>query len=73
MNLKFDERAGQWVAFCKVDGRPMLAYADTMKEAMTWLYEMAEPVPAKRRIPSSEFFTKEEFEDYLVFTWMEVK
>jgi hypothetical protein len=40
MTLAYDERAGQWVAFCKMNGRPMLAYAETMKEAMAWLYEL---------------------------------
>jgi hypothetical protein len=42
MNLKYDERAGQWIAFAKVNGRPMLAYAETIGEAMTWLYELIE-------------------------------
>lgn len=42
MTLAYDERASQWIAFAKVNGRPMLAYAETMKEAMTWLYELIE-------------------------------
>ena len=40
MTLAYDERAGQWVAFDKVDGRPMLACAETEEEAKAWLNEL---------------------------------
>jgi|DEB0MinimDraft_10_1074344.scaffolds.fasta_scaffold00063_17 hypothetical protein len=42
MTLAYDERASRWIAFAKVNGIPMLAYAGTMKDAMTWLYELIE-------------------------------
>lgn len=42
MTLTYDERASQWIAFDKVDGRPMLAYAETEEEAKAWLNELIE-------------------------------
>jgi hypothetical protein len=37
-----DKRGNQWCAFTIKDGRPMLASAETEREAVTWLYELIE-------------------------------
>ena len=40
MKADFDPRSNEWLAFHKADGRPYLAYAPTLSEALSLCFLM---------------------------------
>lgn len=40
MQINYDSKAGEWIAFQKKEGKPFLAYASTLSEAVSLIFEM---------------------------------
>ena len=40
MQISFDFKAKEWIAFQKKEGKPFLAYAPTLSEAMSLIFAM---------------------------------
>ena len=40
MQINYDFKAKEWIAFQKKDGKPFLAYAPTLSEALTLCFSM---------------------------------
>jgi hypothetical protein len=40
MQINYDSKAQEWIAFQKKEGEPFLAYAPTLSEAMSLIYAM---------------------------------
>ena len=40
MQINYDSKAQEWIAFHKKEGEPFLAYAPTLSEAMSLIYAM---------------------------------
>ena len=40
MQINYDSKAQEWIAFQKKDGKPFLAYAPTISEAVSLIFEM---------------------------------
>ena len=40
MQINYDFKANEWIAFQKKEGKPFLAYAPTLSEAMSLIFEM---------------------------------
>ena len=40
MQINYDSKAQEWIAFQKKDGNPFLAYAPTISEAVSLIFKM---------------------------------
>lgn len=40
MQINYDSKAQEWIAFQKKDGKPFLAYAPTLSEAISLCFSM---------------------------------
>tara|TARA_R110000824_G_scaffold183473_1_gene364506 strand:+ start:896 stop:1069 length:174 start_codon:yes stop_codon:yes gene_type:complete len=40
MKIVFDEQAGLYFAFCKINGRPCLGFSESRLDAMRFCYEL---------------------------------
>lgn len=40
MQINYDSKAQEWIAFQKKDGKPFLAYAPTLSEAVSLIFAM---------------------------------
>tara|TARA_R110000765_G_scaffold256465_1_gene356887 strand:- start:302 stop:448 length:147 start_codon:yes stop_codon:yes gene_type:complete len=40
MQINYDFKANEWIAFQKKEGKPFLAYAPTLSEAMSLIFAM---------------------------------
>ena len=40
MQANYDSKAQEWIAFQKKDGKPFLAYAPTLSEAVSLIFAM---------------------------------
>lgn len=40
MQINYDSKAEEWIAFQKKEGKPFLAYAPTLSEAVSLIYAM---------------------------------
>jgi hypothetical protein len=51
MQINYDSKAEEWIAFQKKEGKPFLAYAPTLGEAMSLIFAMIQEDKNDHSIP----------------------